>query len=147
MEQEEELNNPYEVPLENPRVKPERPRSGEPEPPSLDPTALLRELVLALRRVPGVLKLDTYMYNDQGISATNASPFFLDVEKLLSRPASIGFLISDTSTIIVDINKQGSKIKVNSGERLTFSATDPLRVRNLNIESTAATAGVRVFMA
>ncbi len=97
-----------------------------------------------LDELPGVLKRDSYMYDERGISAAVPQLYF-DIVKALERPATSGFIVSDTQTIKIDINNKGVLVALNAGEKFTLSPFDPFRIEKLRITSASTTAGVRVF--
>ena len=84
------------------------------------------------------------MYDERGISAAVPQLYF-DLVKALERPATSGFIVSDTQTIKIDINNKGVLLSLNAGEKFTLSPFDPFRIEKLRITSASATAGVRVF--
>jgi len=94
---------------------------------------------------PGILKDESYFYDDRGITVAQ-SVLTLDVEAKLGRPATAGFISSDSTTIKVDINNKGQLIQVFITEKLTFSAAEHLLIRKLQISSASSTASVRVFL-
>ncbi len=64
----------------------------------------------------------------------------------LGRPATSGFIASDSTTIKVDINNKGNPVTLFITERLTFSNTDKLEISRLLITSASPTASVRIFL-
>ncbi len=117
-------------------------------PPPADLARLFAVLEVLLRRlsaVPGAVKHDDYLYDERGISAQNPV-LTIEVAVRLRRPATSGFIISDTTTINVDLNNKASPVTLNRGDVFVLSPLDPFQLTNLSVRSASARAGVRIFL-
>ncbi len=130
---------PYEKPLQE---APEAPPAPPREP---NFAALLAGLLNLLRRIPGISKSDSYLYDERGITAANPQ-LDIDVIERLGRPGTSGFISSDSTTIKVIINTKGNPVTLFITEKLTISNTDGFSISRLFISSTSPTASVRIFL-
>ncbi len=106
---------------------------------------LLQALLRRLATIPGAVKNDDYLYDERGISAQNPV-LTIEVAVRLRRPATSGFIISDTTTISADLNNKASPLTLNRGDVFVLSPLDPFQLTNLSIRSASARAGVRIFL-
>lgn len=134
---------PFERPVEIEKPPPPRAPAAPADLATL--FALLEALLRRLASLPGTVKNDSYLYDDRGVSPANPV-LTIEVSARLRRPATSGFIISDTTTITVDINNKSSPVRLNAGDRFALSPLDPFVITNLIIRSSSTNAGVRIFL-
>jgi hypothetical protein len=92
------------------------------------------------------LRKTNYFVDEGGITVTRPKLFFDLVLKELGYAATVGYIISDSTTIKISLNG-GSTITLNIGEKFALAGTDPFSITTIAITSASATASIRIFMA
>ncbi len=95
---------------------------------------------------PGTEKFESYFYDERGISGNNPSPRDIDVLSLIRRPATSGFIISDSQIITIEFNKSDKLLTLNPTEKFSLSPLDPFFATYMTMRTAAVSASIRIFL-